>query len=179
MFYGAEKNKRPLNDESPQLSMTKMLKLQLDAITRNPDTPNIWTEGKRKRYVKTCIADQCIAFLRDKIDIHSFDAILDPCYRNQEFVDPLLEKHSVDPKKLIYIDEDAKDAPHKMDFLSSFDILDHDLKEPKLCLTIGVPPIGKGLHDVILYFNKAAQFSSVIAFIVPKTFSNPQTCNDA
>lgn len=37
-------------------------------------------------------------------------------------------------------------------------------------ITEGNPPFGKNSSMAIKFFNKAAQFSSVIAFIVPKTF---------
>lgn len=38
------------------------------------------------------------------------------------------------------------------------------------CITIGNPPFGKNSSLAIKFFNKAAMFSSLIAFIVPKTF---------
>jgi hypothetical protein len=48
-------------------------------------------------------------------------------------------------------------------------------QEMKLCLTVGNPPFGKNACKAIQFFNKAANFSSVIAFVVPRTFCKAGT----
>ena len=47
----------------------------------------------------------------------------------------------------------------------------------KPCLTIGNPPFGKNSNLAINFFNKAAQYSDVIAFILPKTFLKSSIIN--
>ena len=44
-------------------------------------------------------------------------------------------------------------------------------------LTIGNPPFGKNSSLAVRFFNHAAQFSQVIAFIVPRTFRKPSIQN--
>lgn len=40
----------------------------------------------------------------------------------------------------------------------------------KTCLTIGNPPFGKNSTLAVKFFNRAAQFSDIIAFVLPNTF---------
>ena len=47
----------------------------------------------------------------------------------------------------------------------------------KSCLTIGNPPFGKNSSLAISFFNKAAEFSDIIAFILPQTFSKDSVKN--
>lgn len=44
-------------------------------------------------------------------------------------------------------------------------------------ITIGNPPFGKNSSIAVKFFNKAAEFSSVIAFIIPKTFQKKSIQN--
>lgn len=44
-------------------------------------------------------------------------------------------------------------------------------------ITIGNPPFGKNASLAVKFFNKAAEFSDVIAFIVPKTFQKKSLQN--
>ena len=50
-------------------------------------------------------------------------------------------------------------------------------KTGRALLTIGNPPFGKQSRTAIKFFNRAAEFSTVIAFIVPKTFRKPSVTN--
>lgn len=54
----------------------------------------------------------------------------------------------------------------RQDFLSEFEPPAHQSR----WLTVGNPPFGKNTSLAVRFFNKAAAFSDVIAFIVPLTF---------
>ena len=71
-------------------------------------------------------------------------------------------------KKSISLDIEPKaDNVLKKDFLE-FDFLFLDEKDK--VFTIGNPPFGKNSSTAVKFFNKSAEHSDFIAFIVPKTF---------
>ncbi len=120
-------------------------------------------------FTKLSVSNECVNQLQDvlKIDIASFDCIIEPSFGNGSFIYSLLEKtKGVIIDKLKYFDIDATDETRRLDFL-----MYSERHENSLCLTIGNPPFGKSASLAISFFNKAAKFSSCIAFIVPRTFS--------
>lgn len=75
-------------------------------------------------------------------------------------------------KKRLGIDLDPKcDGVEKQDF---FEFV---APENEKIATIGNPPFGKNASLAIKFFNKAAEFSEVIAFIIPKTFQKKSVHN--
>ena len=62
------------------------------------------------------------------------------------------------------------DLDPKMDEVQHCDFFKFEAPENKNIITIGNPPFGRVSSDAIKFFNKAAEFSKVIAFIIPKTF---------
>lgn len=109
-------------------------------------------------YTNKKIAIHCFDQLSKIIDINKFDLILEPSAGEGSFYDLL------PVTKRVGIDIDPKHPEiKKQDFLTYY---------PNFCsyLTIGNPPFGKNSKLAIDFFNKAAQFSKTIAFIVPRTF---------
>jgi len=110
------------------------------------------------------IAQKCINNLLASLSVSLayFDTIIEPSYGKGSFVKIL---QTMQINNLLYIDIDSEDETHRGDFLSdSFQIKEGNF------LTIGNPPFGKNAHKAIAFFNKAATFSSIIAFILPRSF---------
>lgn len=119
-------------------------------------------------FTKPELAIECVEFLKTtlKCSISEFDLVLEPSCGDYAFVNAL--RASVDVLKLKFFDIDAIDKVHRANFLT-------DAVVPReysgLCLTIGNPPFGKSASTAVAFFNRAAEFSACIAFIVPRTFS--------
>lgn len=63
----------------------------------------------------------------------------------------------------------ASDKVMKYDFLKS-DPKEYGIGGDKNVCVFGNPPFGRNASLAVKFFNKAAEFSKIIAFIVPKTF---------
>ncbi len=105
---------------------------------------------------KDSIAKECIDQLENFITFDEFSTILEPASGEGAFLEQLPEH-----KKIVYIDIDAKDKKHRKDFLID------KIKITQPCLTVGNPPFKKASQ----FFNKAAKFSDVIAFILPASYN--------
>lgn len=104
------------------------------------------------------IAKYCVDFLSNITNLNNFNYIIEPSCGNGAFVKLL-------PNNTIYMDIDAVDENIRADFLKS-NIPRSDLTY----LTIGNPPYGKNSNLAVKFFNHAASYSNMIAFILPKTF---------
>jgi hypothetical protein len=62
------------------------------------------------------------------------------------------------------------DLEPKTNEIKKQDFFDFVPPKNKIIATIGNPPFGKNASLAIKFFNKAAEFSKIIAFIVPKSF---------
>jgi len=140
-------------------------------------------------FTKQDVANECVTWLAGNLSmqIADFDTILEPSFGAGAFIKALelVDVKESNNNKLMFVDIDASDANHRADFLHDEVILpenNHDSilgkrkdgnrdgrQKPK-CLTIGNPPFGKNSSLAVAFFNRAALFSAVIAFIVPKTF---------
>jgi len=139
-------------------------------------------EGNAKLYdqffTKEEHAIDCVKFFAGATthDINKFDCVVEPSFGKVAFLKAMVSDANFDPSKLLFVDLDAKDERYRQDFLA----FDHDriaeLKS-KSCLTIGNPPFGKNASLAVAFFNKAAEYSSVIAFIVPRTFFKTSLIN--
>lgn len=143
--------------------------------------------------VALCCVDELSSILREPLS--RFELILEPSFGDGAFVEALRKRELTSPK-VKYVDIDALDEAHRMDFLKAD--LKKSIVEPRFfhtaergkgsldvlwgikskldksrgtCLTIGNPPFGKNSSLAVAFFNRAAEFSAVIAFIVPRTFS--------
>lgn len=110
-------------------------------------------------YTNDDIASKYFDICQIKLNMDDFDTILEPSAGKGAFYKCL----PVD--KRYGIDLDPKcDGVIKMDFL---EYIPTDGK--KYCV-IGNPPFGKVSSLAVKFFNYAAEFADVIAFIIPRTF---------
>lgn len=129
-------------------------------------------------FTKNAVAERCVGILTNElgIDISKIDLIIEPSCGDGAFVRAL-------PKSVVYIDIDSTDETRRKDFLASLsDIVPDDYLfssskncRTRTCLTIGNPPFGKNSSLAIAFFNQAARYSDIIAFIIPKTFEKVST----
>lgn len=108
-----------------------------------------------KFYTKPEVAKQCVDFLSQYISLNN-ELCLEPSAGGGAFLPflPHYEAYDLYPEADNIIKQDfLKFNSNKTDFI-----------------TIGNPPFGSRSKLAIDFFNKAAQFSNVIAFIVPVSF---------
>jgi len=117
-------------------------------------------------YTNTKISQACMYALEKDYNLEEY-FLFEPSAGTGSFSD-LFHANSLavdlDPKK---------DYIQKNDFLK----LDNSLFKDNKVFTIGNPPFGKNSSLAIKFFNKAAEFSKYIAFIVPKTFKKVSLTN--
>lgn len=109
-----------------------------------------------KFYTKKPVAKQCCDFLKKYVNFEK-ESFLEPSAGGGAFLDFL-------PKFIAFDLFPENNQIIKQDFL----IL--DTTEYKDYITIGNPPFGKKSQLAINFFNKSAEFSKIIAFIVPVSF---------
>lgn len=112
-------------------------------------------EENDKFYTKPNISKTCI----DMVDLLEFDIIIEPSAGSGSFSKQIDNCIAYD-----LVPED--DSIIQQDFFE----LDVTQFKGKKILTIGNPPFGVQNNLAIKFFNKAAQFSDTIAFILPKSF---------
>ena len=113
-------------------------------------------------YTKPEIVESVIAM----VDFDEFNYIIEPSAGAGDFLKRLPEE------KRVGVDlEPASPEIIKSDF---FDFVP---KIQEKVLTIGNPPFGKNSSLAVKFFNKAAEYSECIAFIVPRTFRKPSVIN--
>ena len=108
-----------------------------------------------KFYTKSDISKLCI----DMLNLSDFDLIIEPSAGNGSFSKQIENCIAYD---LVPDDESII----QQDFFE----LDITQFKDKKTLTIGNPPFGVQNNLAIAFFNKAAQYSDTIAFILPKSF---------
>lgn len=124
------------------------------------DTTAVRKEGLDKFYTIPAISEKCLRAIGATYDWNMWDVVVEPSAGNGSFL-----------RKI--------PTPHKlgMDIAPDHaDILQKDFFEytPPTGLTnilvVGNPPFGRVSSLAVKFFNHAAQWCSVIAFIIPKTF---------
>lgn len=110
-------------------------------------------------YTRPDIAKLCYDKVWKLYSIKNFDLILEPCAGTGSF-------YNLFPKnKRAGLDLD----PHCIDVIQ-MDFFNYIPNLKKNIIVISNPPFGRSASIAVKFFNKAAEFSSVISFIVPKTF---------
>ena len=112
-------------------------------------------EVNDKFYTKSEISKMCIGML----DLSEFDLVIEPSAGNGSFSKQIDNCIAYD---LVPEDENI----YQQDFFE----LDITQFKGKKVLTIGNPPFGIQNNLAIRFFNKAAEYSDTIAFILPKSF---------
>lgn len=117
-------------------------------------------------YTNDDVAKKCFKKLLEFINIEEFDIFMEPSAGKGSFLKLLPEENriglDIDPKNEEII---------KMNF---FDFKEE--KDKKYCV-IGNPPFGRVSSTAIKFFNKASDFSDIIAFIIPRTFKRVSVQN--
>jgi len=116
--------------------------------------------GLDKFYTISSISEKCLNIIGDKYDWNKWDLVVEPSAGNGSFFlkIPTIKKIGIDiePEHINII---------KKDFFEY---------KPQLGLTnilvVGNPPFGKVSSVAVKFFNHSAEWCSVIAFIIPKTF---------
>ena len=120
-------------------------------------------QGLDKFYTNLDIAERCIERTNEKVILDSFDIVVEPSAGGGSF------SHQLHHDNVIAMDispeKDDKNITQQ-DFLTYYPIK----KPSSKIITIGNPPFGKNSSLAIKFFNHAAKWSDVIAFIIPKVF---------
>lgn len=134
------------------------------------ETKKVRKEGLDKFYTVPAIAEKCINTIGTKYDWNTWDLVIEPSAGNGSF----LTRIPVSKEKRIGIDISPEhENIIKHDFLTYIPpktYTDTDTDTDTNILVIGNPPFGSVSSLAIKFFNHAAQWANVIAFIVPRTF---------
>lgn len=133
------------------------------AVTRQrakKDLAGIREEGLDKFYTIPSVVDTCLASVATKYPWSTWDAIVEPSAGNGSF----FVKLPADTRIGLDISPEHPD-------IQSQDFLSYTPSDEKgQILVIGNPPFGRVSSLAIKFFNHAAKWANVIAFIVPRTF---------
>lgn len=117
-------------------------------------------------YTDPVYAEQFYAVIQQSIDLEKYDHVLEPSAGTGSFYNLL------DAKKRIGLDLDPKSAG-----IIKTDFFKWNPPKKGRIITIGNPPFGKSAGLAIKFFNRAAEFSDVIAFVIPRTFRKASVIN--
>lgn len=117
-------------------------------------------------YTDPAYAQQFYNEIQQHIDLTKYDHVLEPSAGTGSFYNLL------DKKKRIGLDLEPKAAG-----IIKTDFFDWKAPAGKKILTIGNPPFGKSAGLAVKFFNRAAEFSDVIAFVIPRTFRKASIIN--
>ena len=110
-------------------------------------------------YTNHNIAVKCLKTLNTHINYSDFDYILEPSAGTGSFY------------KLLPIDKRiGLDLEPKYEGIRQLNFFDFNPEKDKKYLVIGNPPFGRISSLAVKFFNKSAEFSDCIAFIIPRTF---------
>ena len=116
-------------------------------------------------YTDPAYARQFFKTISKTVNLNEYDHLLEPSAGTGSFYNLL------DPSRRIGLDLEPKaQGIVKTDF---FDWVPPTGK----IITIGNPPFGKSAGLAVKFFNRAAEFSDVIAFVIPRTFRKASIIN--
>ena len=117
-------------------------------------------QGLDKFYTIPAVAETCLATIGTKHDWAKWDLVVEPSAGNGSFLT------RIPATKMVGLDI----APEHPDILRK-DFFEYRPEGGlKNILVVGNPPFGRVSSLAIKFFNHAAEWCSVIAFIIPKTF---------
>ena len=117
-------------------------------------------------YTDPVYAEQFLNTIAQTVDLDSYDYLLEPSAGTGSFYNLL------DRQRRIGLDLDPKALG-----VIKTDFFDWVPPQDKRIITIGNPPFGKSAGLAIKFFNRAAEFSDVIAFVIPRTFRKASVVN--
>lgn len=118
-------------------------------------------QGLDKFYTLPSVSKQCIEVVDRLYDLSHFDTIVEPSAGNGSFSTQLPGNTTI----ALDISPEHDINIKKQDFFTFFPQLQN-----RRVLVIGNPPFGRVSSLAVRFFNHAAQWCDVIAFIVPRTF---------
>jgi hypothetical protein len=117
-------------------------------------------EGLDKFYTVPSIAKECLSKVGERFSWESWDLIVEPSAGNGSFF------LQIPSSKTIGLDIRPDHSK-----IQKLDFFQFQPSEPfQKVLVVGNPPFGKNCSLAVKFFNHAALFASVIAFIIPRTF---------
>jgi predicted RNA methylase len=117
-------------------------------------------------YTDPAYAEQFLIKIGQTVDLDQYDHLLEPSAGTGSFYNLL------DTNKRIGLDLDPKAVG-----VIQTDFFDWIPPADKKIITIGNPPFGKSAGLAVKFFNRAAEFSNVIAFVIPRTFRKASIIN--
>lgn len=117
-------------------------------------------------YTDPAYAEQFLIKIGQTVDLDQYDHLLEPSAGTGSFYNLL------DTNKRIGLDLDPKAVG-----VIQTDFFDWIPPADKKIITIGNPPFGKSAGLAVKFFNRAAEFSDVIAFVIPRTFRKASIIN--
>ena len=110
-----------------------------------------------------------------KVEFNDYDLIIEPSAGDGAFFKHLPREKTIaidlEPKAKGIVKKDFLEFSDSINMVSSFFI------ENKKVLTIGNPPFGKNSSLARRFFNLSAEYSVMIAFVLPRTFRKPSVIN--
>lgn len=141
-------------------------------------------DGLDKFYTLPSFSKKCIDKVFEYYDITDFDLIIEPSAGNGSFLNHLEQMNSSVPtvedrqQVLKAVKKIGLDILPEHPNILQYDFFDYQPPvEAKKILVIGNPPFGKVSSIAVRFFNHAANWASVIAFIIPRTFRRPSIQN--
>lgn len=116
--------------------------------------------GLDKFYTVPAISEKCLSVIGTKYDWATWDLVVEPSAGNGSFLSriPVANKVGLDI------------APESSDIIKQ-DFFEYRPTTPLTnILVVGNPPFGRVSSLAVKFFNHSADWCSVIAFIIPKTF---------
>jgi hypothetical protein len=117
-------------------------------------------EGLDKFYTVPSVAKECLSKVGERFSWDSWDLVVEPSAGNGSFF------LQIPSSKKIGLD--IRPEHSQIQTQDFFNYKPQDSFEK--ILVLGNPPFGKNCSLAVKFFNHAASFASVIAFIVPRTF---------
>jgi hypothetical protein len=152
-----------LNIKAPYVFKTSSLSINL-------------TQDNSTAYKKKCELDQF--YTKEEISKKCYDLILS-FYKESDF-SLFIEPSAGNGSFLSLFPKDNRvglDLAPKNKEIQKMDFFDYCPPKNNKIITIGNPPFGRICSTAIKFFNKAAEYSNVIAFIIPKTFKKDSLKN--
>jgi predicted RNA methylase len=134
------------------------------SVTKKPSKST--AEELDQYYTNPVYAEQFLKQIGEKLDLNSADILLEPSAGAGSFYGQM------DLTKSIGLDLD----PQYPGVIQT-DFFDWIPPTGKKIITIGNPPFGKNANLAVKFFNKSAEFSDAIAFIIPRTFRKASLVN--
>jgi predicted RNA methylase len=117
-------------------------------------------------YTNPKYAATFLSTIAHTVDLNKADILLEPSAGTGSFYNLL------DATRRIGLDLEPKAAG-----IVQTDFFEWTPPMGKKIITIGNPPFGKNAALAVKFFNRAAEFSDVIAFVIPKTFRKASIIN--